>query len=373
MALTYSLNAGGTSYSVVSNSCTAGDVTIPNTNNGLPVTAIGDYAFQSCTSITSIIIPSSVNSIGQYAFNGCTSLTSVTFTATSSVAFIGQYAFYNCGITSISIPNSVTFLGYAAFINCPNLTSAIIGNGITSFRAGFSACANLSNVSLPNTLIELGSDTFRNCSNLVNITLPNNINAIRDGAFYGCTKLNNITIPSKVITIEYLAFYSCTSLTKINFLGNPPTLGGSDVFTRTNADFKIYRKKNFVTGWSSTFGGKPVVLISDNVVKSGGSGKLTTKKRYLYKATGSGLTPNINGLGFYESGLIYNGKKSFYSEDGQYAIWYWGGFPTAIWLIGTIANIGTFTTNAWGKVGATDTVAGSYIAAGDKVGTVIIS
>ena len=94
---------------------------------------------------------------------------------------------------------------------------------------------------------------------------------------------------------------------------------------------------------------------------------------YIYLATGTGLTPNINGLRFYDSGLIYNGKISFYSEDYQYAIWYWGGFPTAIWLIGSIANIGTFTENAWGKVGATDTVAGSYIAAGDKAGSLTIS
>ena len=94
---------------------------------------------------------------------------------------------------------------------------------------------------------------------------------------------------------------------------------------------------------------------------------------YVYLATGAGLSPNINGLRFYDSGLIYNGKISFYSEDYQYAIWYWGGFPTAIWFIGSIANIGTFSTNSWGKVGATNTVAGSYVAAGDKVGTVTIS
>jgi hypothetical protein len=93
---------------------------------------------------------------------------------------------------------------------------------------------------------------------------------------------------------------------------------------------------------------------------------------YLYIASGTGLSPNINSLKFYDSGLIYNGKKSFYSEDGQYAIWYVTS-PVGIWLIGSIANIGTFTTNAWGKVGATDTVAGSYTAAGDKVGTVTIS
>ena len=69
---------------------------------------------------------------------------------------------------------------------------------------------------------------------------------------------------------------------------------------------------------------------------------------YLYIASGTGLSPNINSLKFYDSGLIYNGKKSFYSEDNQYAIWYVTS-PVGIWLIGSIANIGTFTTNAWGK------------------------
>jgi hypothetical protein len=105
-----------------------------------------------------------------------------------------------------------------------------------------------------------------------------------------------------------------------------------------------------------------------------GSGKLNLLLRgYAYKATGAGLSPNINNLRFYDSGLIYNSKKSFYSEDGQYAIWYWGGFPINIMLIGSIANIGTFDTNGWGKIGATNTVAGSYIAAGDKIGIVTIS
>ena len=100
---------------------------------------------------------------------------------------------------------------------------------------------------------------------------------------------------------------------------------------------------------------------------------LTPNRKYLYVASGTGLSPDINGLRFYDSGLIYNGRKSFYSENGQYAIWYWGGSPTVIWFVGPIANIGTFTTNNWGKIGATDTVAGSYFAGGDKVGTVTIS
>jgi hypothetical protein len=163
MALTYSLNAGNTSYKVTSDSCTTGAVVIPSTNNGLPVTIIDSSAFHTCTTIT-----------------------------------------------SVSIPNTVTRIGTYAFLNCSNLTEVTIGSGIS--------------------------------------------------------------------TIESFVFANCTALTRVIFLGKSPTIETGN-FNNTNANLKIYRKKNFVTGWSSTFGGKPVVLLNDNVIKSGGTGKLTTKKR----------------------------------------------------------------------------------------------
>ncbi|MDC0278356.1 leucine-rich repeat domain-containing protein [Akkermansiaceae bacterium] len=74
---------------------------IPNS-----VTSIGNYAFWSCTSLTSITIPDSVTSIGDYAFGGCESLTSITIP--DGVTSIGKLAFHKC--TNLS---AVIFLGDA--------------------------------------------------------------------------------------------------------------------------------------------------------------------------------------------------------------------------------------------------------------------
>ncbi len=48
---------------------------IPDTINGRIVTQITDYAFDGCSSLENILIPSSVTSIGDSAFIGCSSLT----------------------------------------------------------------------------------------------------------------------------------------------------------------------------------------------------------------------------------------------------------------------------------------------------------
>jgi hypothetical protein len=65
------------------------------------VTTVGDRAFSTCSSLTSVTIPNSVTTIGEWFFSGCTSLTSVTIG--NSVTAIGNYAFGNCTrLTSIT-------------------------------------------------------------------------------------------------------------------------------------------------------------------------------------------------------------------------------------------------------------------------------
>ena len=105
-----------------------GMVTIPNS-----VSSIGDYAFEYCSGLTSIVIPNSVTSIGEGAFAYCSGLTTVTIG--NSVARIGAGAFYKCSsLMSVVIPDSVTSIEYSAFDGCSSLESVPIGDSIRAVK-----------------------------------------------------------------------------------------------------------------------------------------------------------------------------------------------------------------------------------------------
>lgn len=75
-----------------------GTVIIPNEvtymNRTLKVIGIGEKAFNNCSNLTSVSIPSSVTTIGERAFEKCTSLTSVIIP--DGVITVGKFAFHNC-------------------------------------------------------------------------------------------------------------------------------------------------------------------------------------------------------------------------------------------------------------------------------------
>ena len=145
-------------------------------------TSIGDSAFNSCSSLTSIDV-SNATSIGDHAFDNCSALTSIDV---SNATSIGDYAFYNCSaLTSIDLPNA-TSIGDHAFNSCSALTS----------------------IDLPNAT-SIGDHTFDNCSVLTSIDVSNATSIGYDVlANWYTPKLKYIVIDSNTVSAAHVQPWS---------------------------------------------------------------------------------------------------------------------------------------------------------------------
>ena len=203
VGLAYKINDDGTAYAVAGiGTATDTDIVIPSTYNGLPVTYIGSYAFESCSGLTEITIPDSVTGIGECAFYYCSGLTEITIP--NSVTGIGDGAFYYCsGLESITVEagNSV----YHSSGNC------LIETGSKTLIAG---CKN-SEIPTDSSVTGIGNDAFSGCGGLAEITIPDSVMSIGEWAFFECSGLTKITIPDSVTSIGECAFLHCGGLESI--------------------------------------------------------------------------------------------------------------------------------------------------------------
>ena len=177
------------------------------------VNSIGNSAFDTCTGMTSVSIPSTVTFLDEWAFRDCDGLTSINIP--NSVTKINHCVFAFCdGLTSISIPNSVVELGQQVFWTCTNLRTVHLGNQIPEIPLGtFNDCSNLINVYIPNSVTSING--FNHCVSLPSIDIPESVTSI--SGFNDCKSLKEITIPSKVTTFGDYAFHGCDSLETIYF------------------------------------------------------------------------------------------------------------------------------------------------------------
>lgn len=204
------------------------------------VTDIGDFAFDNCWSLTSVIIPESVTSIGKHALYGCRSLTSAILPV--GVTTIGDYAFYNCGsLTDITLPECVTSIGAYAFRGC-NLTSVTIPERVTTIGdSAFAGCRSLTSITIPESVTSIGNFAFCGCSSLTSVTFAggSQLTTIGDSAFDSCDSLTGITIPEGVTTIGDKAFARCSSLTSITIPEGVTTIG-AEAFYNCNGLTDVY-------------------------------------------------------------------------------------------------------------------------------------
>ena len=153
------------------------------------VTSIGNYAFAECESLTEITLPfvgntkdGTSNAHFGYIFGASsyfnnndyvpTSLKKVTITSATS---IGERAFSSCSsLTSVEIGDSVTSIGNSAFSSCSSLTSVVIGDNVTTIGLGaFGGCSSLMSVRFKKlTPINYNDAWFIGCASLAYIYVP---------------------------------------------------------------------------------------------------------------------------------------------------------------------------------------------------------
>ena len=233
-------------------------VTIPE-----GVTAIGYDAFSSCK-FNALTLPSTITSIGGGAFINNDNLQSIICSATTPPT-LGDYAFsHNSGI-DIKVPLS-SIAAYRQAEGWKNFTNyygeEVAADGITyrinekeavvaaadsslteanilssvEFEGNqypvikinssvFSDNMNLTAVTLPEGLVEIGAYAFRECQNLASVTLPESLTTLDHSAFSSCKSLRAVKIPSGVTAIPDQCFYGCSSLESVTIPEGVTTIG----------------------------------------------------------------------------------------------------------------------------------------------------
>ena len=197
-------------------------VILPNT-----LTAIGTQAF-CLSSLVSISIPASVETIEGGAFFRCTALQTVTFEKGSKLKTIKNGSiwsgvFESCtSLTTIEIPASVETIGYDAFFGCSSLKTVTFEKGSklkTVETNVFIYCTSLTSIEIPASVEEIERNAFSGCTSLQTVTFEkgSKLKTIGYFAFINCTSLTTIEIPASVETIRGGAFSDCTSLKTVTF------------------------------------------------------------------------------------------------------------------------------------------------------------
>ncbi len=203
-----------------------GDVSVPETINGLPVVVIGMEAFWYNDDLTAVNLPSKLVYIEARAFQGCKNL---------------QY---------VNIPDSVMEINVAAFEGCEKLDDINIPDELLYIGGGaFDRTAWIKKYEGGSSVIFENKYFYRYDSDAEVVTIPDGITCISGNAFAGNQTLTYVHIPESVQFFGGFCFYNCPRLKSVSVPDNTAFIGdyafgvdsldkdGNPVYTE---DFVLY-------------------------------------------------------------------------------------------------------------------------------------
>jgi uncharacterized protein YjdB len=146
----------------------------------------------------------------------------------SSLKIIPERMFVGQRLVEVSLPESITEIGGSSFMDCYNLTRVNIPESVTKiWGRAFQNCCALTSIVIPNDVDYIGGYAFSGCSSLTSIEVPKNVKFIAEYTFEGCSNLRNVTMPSGITEICSNAFSDCSSLESIDIPNSLTTIGSS--------------------------------------------------------------------------------------------------------------------------------------------------
>ncbi len=208
--------------------------------------SVSDEAFKGAKTLSAVTLHSNVKKIGKLAFYQCLDLV---YVACGGVEEIGEYAFAFCkslydidissaesvakgALYSTNSLHSITLkLGENDYLGRifdaesadfndelvpPSLRVITVAEGTESIpNQAFYACKYITEVNLPDSLVNVGVRSFYACRSLGEIIIPDNVKTIKDDAFFGCDNLASLTLGNSLETIGMQAFYGCGALVRV--------------------------------------------------------------------------------------------------------------------------------------------------------------
>ena len=159
--------------------------------------------------------------------------------------------FYESKNNKVITPNNIGSFG----ANIVSNTCSIIGKGVILFdgpietvpSSAFDSNTNLTSISIPDSVTEIGNYAFHCCTSLTDVTLHNGLKTIGVWAFNRCDACKTITIPESVTSIGSKAFHD-NGLDEIYCKPTTPPTGSSSMFYK---NFIIYVPRASVSAYKS--------------------------------------------------------------------------------------------------------------------------
>lgn len=289
------------------------------------VTSIGDFAFDYCTSLTSVTIPGSVTNIGTSVFESCNKLETVYFGGTEEEFSV----LFEKGIEGATVyfadGTSKTYLRYCG----ENVTWTLDEKGTLTISGTGEITSSPWNIEDVKTLIiedgvtSMESYAFSSCFLLTSVTIPDSVTTIGDGAFHGCSSLTLITIGKGVTNIEDSVFADCFSLKDVYYTGSKEdwdniTIGDENYYL-TGADVWIDGKLQGMCGDDLEW-----TLTEDGMLTISGTGVMND---YI---SAPWYGKNVKSV-VIEDGVTSIGNSAFYDCTSL----------TTVTMTGDVANIGS--------------------------------